>query len=271
MLSAGDLSPAGGLRLLGLGCVAAADLFDDRAQYALANRWIQLARDQGALTALPQALNYGAFAEVVAGRFDAARACLAERLEISAATGNPSVAGKTSIAEAHELAWRGRETDVRRVAAAATRDATGAGRGAQIIFARYALAVLELGLGNYQAALQSALGLYEDDAPTWSTTCCPTWSRPPYDADRPGWPRPRSGGSPSGRPRQAPRWRSGCSPGPGRCSPPTPTPSPSTPRPSGTWSSAGPDPSWPAPTCCTANAAPPAPPPLRTRAAAHRA
>jgi len=26
--------------------------------------------------------------------------------------------------------------------------------------------VLELGLGNYQAALQCALGVYEDDAPT---------------------------------------------------------------------------------------------------------
>ena len=165
MLSAGDLSPEEGLRLLGLGCVAAADLFDDQAQHALANRWVQLARDQGALTALPQALNYGAFAEVVAGLFDVARACFAERFEILAATGNPGVAGTASIAEVYELAWRGRETDARRVAAAATREATGAGRGAQIIFAQYALAVLELGLGNYQAALQCALGLYEDDAP----------------------------------------------------------------------------------------------------------
>ena len=165
MLSVGDLSPAGGLRLLGLGCVAAADLFDDQAQHALANRWVQLARDQGALTVLPQALNYGAFAEVVAGRFDAARACLTERLEISAATGNPGVAGTASIAEVYELAWRGRETDARRVAAAATREATGAGRGAQVIFAQYALAGLELGQGNYQAALQGAVGLYEDDGP----------------------------------------------------------------------------------------------------------
>ena len=187
MLSAGDLSPAEGLRLLGLGCVAAADLFDDQAQHALANRWVQLARDQGALTALPQALNYGAFAEVVAGRFDAARACFAERFEISAATGNPGVAGTASIAEVYELAWRGRETDARRVAAAATREATGAGRGAQIIFAQYALAVLELGLGNYQAALQCALAsLRRRCPPPRSTTCCPTWSRPPRAAGETG-------------------------------------------------------------------------------------
>ena len=38
----------------------------------------------------------------------------------------------------------------------------------------------------------------------------------------------------SGRRQPVPRWRSGCSPGPGRYSPPTPTPSPSTKRPSGT-------------------------------------
>jgi DNA-binding CsgD family transcriptional regulator len=165
MLRADDLSPAEGLRGLRLGCVAADDLFDDQAQHALATRWVQLARDQGALTALPVALNnQGAF-EVLAGRFDAARACFAERLEISAATGNPGVVGTAGIAEVYELAWRGRETDARRVAAAVAREATGAGRSAQNIWVQYCLAVLELGLGNYQAALQYVLGAQEDDAP----------------------------------------------------------------------------------------------------------
>ena len=126
---------------------------------------MQLARDQGALTALPVALNnQGAF-EVAAGRFDAARACFAERLEISAATGNPGVVGTTGMAEVYELAWRGRETDARRVAAAVAREATGGGRGAQSIWVQYCLVVLELGLGNYQAALQCVLGVLPDDAP----------------------------------------------------------------------------------------------------------
>jgi DNA-binding CsgD family transcriptional regulator len=165
MLRADDLSPAEGLRGLRLGCVAAAELFDDHAQYALATRWVQLARDHGALTALPVALNNQAAFEVGAGRFDAARACFAERSEISAATGNLGVVGTAGIAEAYELAWRGREMDARRVAAAAAREATGAGRSAQSIWAQYCLAVLELGLGNYQAALQCVLGVQEDDAP----------------------------------------------------------------------------------------------------------
>ena len=110
-LRADDLSPQEGLRRLGLGCVAASDLFDDQAQRALAIRLVQLARDQGALTTLPVALiNQRAFGEVAAGRFDAARACFAEGFEISAATGNPGIVGTAYVSEVYELAWRGRET-----------------------------------------------------------------------------------------------------------------------------------------------------------------
>ncbi|HTQ91608.1 MAG TPA: LuxR C-terminal-related transcriptional regulator, partial [Streptosporangiaceae bacterium] len=165
MLRADDLSPAEGLRGLRLGCVAAADLFDDQAQHALVTRWVQLARDQGALTALPVALNNQGACDVSAGRFDAARACFAERLEISAATGNPGVIGTTGMAEAYELVWRGRETDARQVAAVVAGEATDAGRTAQSVWVQYCLAVLELALGNYQAALRCVLGVQEDDAP----------------------------------------------------------------------------------------------------------
>ena len=165
MLRADDLSPVEGLRGLRLGCVAADELFDDQAQYELAIRWVQLARDQGALTALSVALNNQGACEVSAGRFDAARACFAERLEISAATGNPGVVGTAGMAEVYELAWRGRETDARRVAATVAREATDGGRSAQSVWVQYCLAVLELGLGNYQAALQCVLGVLSDDAP----------------------------------------------------------------------------------------------------------
>jgi len=173
-LRAGDLSPQEGLRWLGLGCVAAADLFDDQAQYALVIRMVQLARDHGALTALPVALNnQGVYAEVAAGRFDAARACFAEASDISAATGNPGVVGTAGVAELYELVWRGREADARRVAAAVVGEATSADRGGQSITAQHCLAVLELGLGNYQAALQYALGVYEDDAPVLGSNVLP--------------------------------------------------------------------------------------------------
>ena len=173
MLSADDLSPREGLRLPRLGCFAATELWDDQAQHTLAIRWVQLARDLGALTALPAALNNQGSAEVAAGRFDAARACVAEASEISAATGNPGLAGTAGVAEAYQLAWRGCEADARRVAAAVVREATGAGRGAQSLWIQYCLVVLELGLGNYQAALQCALGVYENDAPYFGAQVLP--------------------------------------------------------------------------------------------------
>ena len=172
-LRAGDLSLQQGLYGIGLGCFAAAELFDDEAQRALVIRWVQLARDQGALTALPVALNNLGAVEAGAGRFDDARACFAERLEISAATGNPGVIGTAGSAEAYELAWRGREADARQVAAAVNREAAGAGRGAQSSWVDYCLAILELGLGNYQAALRNALGVYENNAPFFGDQVLP--------------------------------------------------------------------------------------------------
>ena len=75
--------------------------------------------------------------------------------------------------ELHQLAWRGRKTDARRVAAAIGREVIDAGRGAQSIWVQYCLAVLELGLGNYQAALQCALAVYEDDGPHFGTHVLP--------------------------------------------------------------------------------------------------
>jgi DNA-binding CsgD family transcriptional regulator len=174
LLQADDLSPQEGLRGLGLGCMAAADLWDDQAQSALAVRWVRLARDLGALTVLPLALHYqSGFAQVLAGRFDASAACRAERAEIALATGNPGHAGTTGIAPVIELAWRGREDDTRRAAAALAREAAKAGRGAQTIWIQRSLSVLELGLGNYKAALQYALDVYADDAPYFGTQVLP--------------------------------------------------------------------------------------------------
>ena len=173
MLSARNLSPADGLRGFALGDIAAAELWDDESQHAMASRWVRLARDHGALTALPVALNQLSTFEEEAGRFDAARACLAEAFEISAATGNPGVLGTADISELHQLAWRGRETDARRVAAAVAREVIDTGRGSQDIWVQYCLAVLELGLGNYQAALQCSLAVYEDDGPHFGTHVLP--------------------------------------------------------------------------------------------------
>jgi DNA-binding CsgD family transcriptional regulator len=173
ILRADDLSPADGLRLLGLGGIAAAELWDEQSQHALASRWVRLARDHGALTALLIALSHQSTWEEEAGRFDTARAFFAEAFELSAATGNPGVLGTEGVSQLHQFAWRGRETDARRVAAAVAREAADASRDSQSIWVQYCLVVLELGLGNYQAALRCALAVFQDDGPHFGTHVLP--------------------------------------------------------------------------------------------------
>ncbi len=99
-----------------------------------------------------------AMSELLTGSLTAVRAHFAERAEIMATVGRPSDVGELVV-----LAWRGRETEARAAAAAVTRYATEHGHGWMLAFADYARAVLELGLGNYRAALPSDPGNYRDN------------------------------------------------------------------------------------------------------------
>jgi DNA-binding CsgD family transcriptional regulator len=159
-----DLDATDGLRWLGLVSLAAYDLFDDAAIYALATRWVRLAREHAALTILPMALAYLGGAELTAGRLKECEALAEQSLEISAATGNPGMLGAASRGNAHLLAWRGNEAEARARAAAHLAYALEREQTSSVILAHYALTILELGLGRYQAALENALPLYEDDA-----------------------------------------------------------------------------------------------------------
>jgi DNA-binding CsgD family transcriptional regulator len=162
-LSAEDLAPAEGLRWLGSGWVAATDLMDEVARDALANRWVQLARAQGALSVLPAALSLLGLSQAWAGRLAASEVSFAEGREISEATGVPGLVGWPSHHELIVLAWRGREEEARSAAEAVTRQAIEHGFGTGISFAQYALAVLDLSAGRYQEALVNALGVFEAD------------------------------------------------------------------------------------------------------------
>ena len=161
----GELDATDGLRWLGLGWLAAQTLFDDAAMHTLAARWVRLAREHVALTILPIALVYLGGAELAAGRLNECQACGEQSLEISAATGNPGMLGAAARGNAYLLAWRGREAEARPRAAADLAYALERGQTAIVNFAHYALMVLELGLGRYQAALENALPLYQADAP----------------------------------------------------------------------------------------------------------
>ncbi|MEN3312535.1 MAG: hypothetical protein V7645_1864 [Actinomycetota bacterium] len=162
-LSAEDLAPAEGLRWLGSGWVVAADLMDESARDALANRWVHLARAQGALSVLPAALSLLGLSQAWAGRLAASEVSFAEGREISEAIGVQGLVGWPSHHQLIVLAWRGREEEARSAAEAVTRNAIERGFGTAISFAQYALAVLELSAGRYQEALAKALSVFEAD------------------------------------------------------------------------------------------------------------
>ena len=89
---------------------------------------------------------------------------MAEEREIVRLTGNPGIIGRASYGELFIKAWRGREAPAREAAAETVRDSLERGQGAGLMFAQFALAMLELSLGRFRAALACAQKLYDDDA-----------------------------------------------------------------------------------------------------------
>ena len=162
-----------GVRWLGLGCYAAGELFDEESWGAFAARWVELTRAAGALTMLPLALAEIANVETHAGRFIQADTALAESREIAIATDNPGVLGATAPHYLLPPAWRGEAEKTRASAERVVGEATARGQGQVVSFARSALVVLELGLGECEAALAAGLPVYEDDPPYLGTRVLP--------------------------------------------------------------------------------------------------
>jgi len=132
------------------------ELWDDDAFHALSSRAVRLARDTGALALLPVALVYRSGAQVIAGELDAASALIQEADEIAVATGNPGF----RFAGVLVAAWRGVEAEAMQLINA------GLGNGAEgtvPALAGYATAILNNGLGRYDAALEGARRGSEDD------------------------------------------------------------------------------------------------------------
>jgi DNA-binding CsgD family transcriptional regulator len=128
------------------------DLWDDESWFVLAARQVQLARNAGALTVLPLALNLQAGIHLLAGQFPAAEALAQEAHAVSDAIANPDM----PHARLFLAAWRGQEDETSRLTAASDRDATARGEGRTIGVGRYATAVLYNGLARYDDALAAA-------------------------------------------------------------------------------------------------------------------
>jgi DNA-binding CsgD family transcriptional regulator len=137
--------------------MAAGLLYDDSARYQMEKRWAGELRDRGAIAALLPALGIQMSAQIEEGRFADAEATLAEARALSEATGYRAYLRAYARAELWALALRGREADARPLAARLLREFAGQGNRYEVLRVQGAMAVLELGLGNYAAALRHAL------------------------------------------------------------------------------------------------------------------
>jgi DNA-binding CsgD family transcriptional regulator len=144
------------VRWLWLGCHTAMDLWDDETCLRLGARYAELARDAGALSMLPIALNYVAAHHIFAGEFAAAATLIEEANVITAATGNVPVVDFSLLL----AGWRGRASSQ---FDAGARDAAARGEGLAMAGVGFATAVLHNGLGHYETALAAAQQAHEND------------------------------------------------------------------------------------------------------------
>jgi DNA-binding CsgD family transcriptional regulator len=138
------------------------ELWDIEALRELTDRLTATDRRQGALHALGHALIVAAHVEILAGRFTEAEACYAQADDFFAATGFPS---DGVVSRALMLGWSGREAELGAALATIMIAAESFGAGYLPMLGSHAHAVLDLGLGRYQSALDHALTVYRADPP----------------------------------------------------------------------------------------------------------
>jgi DNA-binding CsgD family transcriptional regulator len=138
--------------------LAAGLLWDYESWDLLSARRVKLARDAGALTALPFAATIRAGVHLWAGEFAAAATLVAEVESVTEATGS-SIAPTAAVALA---AFTGREADAAELIEVGTKDAERRGEGRRLTFFHWATAVLCNSLGRYADALAAAQQASED-------------------------------------------------------------------------------------------------------------
>jgi tetratricopeptide (TPR) repeat protein len=153
-----DISREDSLRWLWLACHVASIVWDYPSWDVLSDRQLMLARDAGALIALPIALNTRPGVHLFAGEFTEAASLVAQAESVTDATGS-SIAPYGALALA---VFRGREAQAAHLTQAITDDVQRRGEGAGLSFVQWAAAVLANSLGRYEEALAAAQRASED-------------------------------------------------------------------------------------------------------------
>jgi DNA-binding CsgD family transcriptional regulator len=145
--------PGGGeLGLLWHAAIAASHLWDDEGWNVLSTRLVRVARDTGALSDLPLALNSQIVALLLSGEPAAAAALVEEVRAVREATGS-NLAPYGALLHA---ALQGRETPARELIDATLKEVVQRGEGIGAMIAHWTAAVLLNGLGRYEDALTPA-------------------------------------------------------------------------------------------------------------------
>ena len=139
-------------------CLGAGLLWDYGRWDVLSARWVELARDAGALTALPVAVTTRALVHLAAGEFAVAAALVAEVDAVTEATAR-SIAPYAALALA---AVAGREAEASELIETGWKNAERRDEGEGLTFINWATAVLCNGLGRYEQALDAAQHASED-------------------------------------------------------------------------------------------------------------
>jgi DNA-binding CsgD family transcriptional regulator len=155
-------------QFLWLAGIAALHMWDDESWDAVSRRHVELGRSAGALAELPLALSSRAVMLTFAGELAAAGALYQELKTVTEATGD-SLATDPAMSLA---AFRGNQVEASALIEATARDVVRRGEGIWLSVAEWAEAILNNGIGNYQAALAPALRAAEQNdlaLSAWST------------------------------------------------------------------------------------------------------
>jgi DNA-binding CsgD family transcriptional regulator len=157
-------SAAVDLGSLALGAQLAVTLWDEAAYDELTQRQVRLARETGALEALPIVLTNRAITHILSGELPAAVSLVEEIAVISEATGTP-LPPYAAVA----VAANGPPADAHALIDASLQAATDRGEGAAVKWIQLEKAVLCNALGRYDDAWTAAASAYEDPV------LCSTW------------------------------------------------------------------------------------------------
>ncbi|HET6986960.1 MAG TPA: AAA family ATPase [Kribbella sp.] len=139
--------------------IIAIEVWDFDTALELSIRQDRMARASGALVQLQFALNFRANLLCMTGDLTAVAALVEEDRQIAVATGNPQVGFGSLLLES----FRGDEARATELIDATIQAATAREQGRLVDFAMYARAVLNNGLGRYDAARDAALRVFEQD------------------------------------------------------------------------------------------------------------